>query len=103
MPQIDLHEQVQPEECHQIGQMPIELDPALQEFQQQNGSHGRPYLYEDCIGRDAYEGLDPQYLFDVLEEDLDVPAGLIQLRDRICCPGHFGWSGRQAACRYPGL
>lgn len=58
----------------------------LKILQQQNSDHGRPDLYEYGIGSSTNEGLDRLGLLDVLEEDLDVPAGLVKVSNGLCCP-----------------
>jgi hypothetical protein len=40
---------------------------------------GDPDLCFDCIGGSSEEGLDPQMLFDPLEEQFDLPAALVKL------------------------
>jgi hypothetical protein len=43
-----------------------------------------PDLNLDGVRRRTIEGLDPQVLFDQLEEELNLPAALVELGDDEC-------------------
>lgn len=57
-------------------------------------AYGDPYFRLDRIDRGAVEGLDPQILFDPLEEQFHLPATLVQLCDgqrrqsKVVCKEH---------------
>ena len=52
------------------------------------GADRDPYLGLHRIGRGAEERLDPQVLFDPLEEQLHLPAHLVELCDYVCGQRH---------------
>ena len=49
----------------------------MQEPDQQQGNPCCPNLDLERVGRSADEGFDPQVLFDALEEELYLPASLV--------------------------
>ena len=49
--------------------------------EQQIDANGNPDLGHDSVFRGAEEGLDLQVLLDPFEEQFDLPAGLVDLRD----------------------
>lgn len=44
--------------------------------------HGNPDLSEHGVGSSAEESFDLEVLFDALEEQLDLPAGFVDVHDR---------------------
>jgi len=60
------------------GRLAQELDVG----QHQIDTHRDPYLGHDSVFTGAHEGLDLEVLLDPFEEQLDLPAGLVDLSDR---------------------
>jgi hypothetical protein len=65
----------------------IEFEPLSDDRDEHVGADGDPYLRVDGVFRGAEEGLDSQVLLDPTKEQLDLPAGTIELND-----GHCGQS-----------
>ena len=83
-PQIPIGEQVIPQQRHEIGERPGDPRPELQVLQQQDRDQCCPNLDLEGVGRCPHERLDLEILLDCLEEDLDLPAILV---DRGDCRG----------------
>ena len=64
-----------------MGQRPGTTGFELEEFKQQDGNQCRPNLNMDGVGARADESLDQEILFQRFEEELDLPAFLIDRRD----------------------
>ena len=93
-------EQIHAQQGHQVGQAPAEARAQLQVAQQQHRDQCRPDLGLHRVGRGAHEGLDLQVLLEGLEEQLDLPAVLVDRGDG-AGPQADGWSGTRAHRRYP--
>src|SRR5258708_6115408 len=61
--------------------MPEGAGPQLQVFQQQHGDECCPDLDVQRVGAGAHKGFDAQILLQIAEEDFDLPAFSIDLRD----------------------
>ena len=61
-----------------------QMKPLFQDSHKQVDAKSHPDLDLDGIGRRAEEGLDPQVLLDPLEEQLDLPAQLEDVRHGLC-------------------
>jgi len=61
----------------QVGQRPSGTGAELQDLQDKHGDECCPNLYVNGVYADADEGFDPQTLLDGLEEELDLPAVLV--------------------------
>ncbi len=75
--QIAVGEEIHTQERDEIGQAPMEAGGQLQIAQQQHRDQRRPYLGSDRVRGGTDEGLDLQVLLDGLEEQLDLPAILV--------------------------
>jgi len=63
------------------------MKPFFQNGHKQVDAQSHPDLDLDGIGRRSIEGLDPQVLLDPLEEQLDLPAQLEDVRHGLCRDG----------------
>ena len=75
-------EEVHPQQGDQVRQRSREAGPQLQILEEQDGDQGRPDLDLEGIGAGPHEGLDLQVLLQGLEEQLDLPAILVDRGDR---------------------
>jgi hypothetical protein len=75
--QIAMGEYVHAQQRHEIRQAPAETGGQLQIAQQQHRAQCGPHLGLDRVRRGADEGLDLQVLFERFEEQLDLPAILV--------------------------
>ena len=80
-PHLAVDEQLLAQQGDEIGQAPAEAGAQLQVFEQQQGDQRGPYLDLQGVGAGADEGFDAQILLERLEEELDLPAALVDLRD----------------------
>jgi len=64
-------------------QAAINLAAELNPGQQQIGTHGDPNLGHDRVFGCANKGFDFQVLLDAFEEQFDLPAGLIDIGNRL--------------------
>ena len=79
--QIAMGEQIHAQQRHEISQTPAETGGQLQIAQQQHRDQCRPHLGLDRVCRGADEGFDLQVLLERLEEQLDLPAILVDRRN----------------------
>ena len=80
-PQIAVGEEVPPKKGYQVRERPVETGAELEVFQEQHGDQGRPDLDLQGIGARPNEGLDLQVLLQGLEEQLNLPAVLVDAGD----------------------
>ena len=73
---------VHPQQGDQIRKRPLLLGKELKVFQDQDGNQCCPNLDLDCIGAGTDKSLDLQVLLQRLEKDLNLPAVLIDGRNR---------------------
>ena len=66
------------EDCVEAG---VEIEALFEDGDKQVDRHGDPDLSFDGVLGGAIEALDAQVLLDPLEEQLDLPAALVQLGD----------------------
>ena len=81
LPEIAIGKEVEPEHRHQVRHRPGKGRPEFEDLQEQYGNEGRPELDMKGIHTGPDEGLDPQILFDRLEEDLNLPPVFVDGRD----------------------
>src|SRR5262249_832946 len=62
----------------------VQVEPLLDDRHQDVCTYGGPDLRLQRVGAGADERFDAQVLLDPLEEQLDVPAAAIQVRDCLC-------------------
>jgi hypothetical protein len=89
-PQLAMRKEVHPQQGDQVRQRPREAGPQLEVLEEQDGDQRRPDLDLEGIGAGPHEGLDLQVLFQGLEEQLDLPALLVERGDRRG-PAVVGW------------
>ncbi len=80
-PQVAIDEQLLAQQGGEIGQAPAEAGPPLQVFEQEQSDQGRPNLNLQGVGAGADKGFDAQVLLERLEEQLDLPALVVDLGD----------------------
>ncbi len=61
----------------------IEAEILFEDGHQDVHADGDPHLSLHGVDRRAVEGLDAQVLFDPLEEQLNVPPAVVELRDLV--------------------
>src|ERR1700730_6401603 len=77
-------EKPQAQNLQNLVQAPVELEFLLDDRDQDVGADGNPDLgLHGVLGR-AIKGFDAQMLLDPFEEQLHLPAALVQLRNRQC-------------------
>jgi len=79
-PQVTIRKQVPAQECHQIGERPLELGLELKVLDQQHGNQCCPNLDAEGILTGPHEGLDLQILLQSLEEEFDLPPVPVNCR-----------------------
>ena len=80
--QVSVDKELVSQQSHKIGQRPAERRQQLQVSQQKHCDQRRPDLRLHCVRAGSQEGLDLQVLLDRLEEQLDLPAVLVDGCDR---------------------
>lgn len=73
-------EYIDAEDLQYSGQVLAQAGGLIENGHQQVGAHRDPYLGLHGVLAGAVEGLDPEVLLDPFEEQLDLPAGLVDLR-----------------------
>ena len=81
VPQIAVAHEIETQERHQIREGPAQATFELQVAQQQHRNERGPHLNLERIGRSADKGFDLQVLLEGLEEQLDLPALLVNGSD----------------------
>src|SRR6266511_55927 len=81
-PEVPIREQVEAQQGDQIRERPAELGLELEIAEDEHRDQGRPDLDAESVGGGSDEGLDPQVLLEGLEEQLDLPALLVDRCDR---------------------
>src|SRR5213594_2543604 len=81
-PQIPMREEVHSQQRDQVRQGPSELRLQLEVLQDQHRDQRCPNLSLQRVGGSPDESLDLEILLERLEEQLDLPAVLVDLRDR---------------------
>jgi len=71
-PDVPIHEEVHPQQRHEIRQRPSKACLQLQVFEQQQRNQGGPDLRMECVGRRAHKCLHAQILFERLEQLTDI-------------------------------
>src|SRR6266545_4188032 len=81
-PEVPIREQVEAQQGDQVRERPAELGLELEIAEDEHRDQGRPDLDAESVGGGSDEGLDPQVLLEGLEEQLDLPALLVDRCDR---------------------
>ena len=81
-PQVPVGKEVVAQHRYQVRKRPLELRPVLQVLQNQNRNQCCPNLDQERIRGGSHKGLDLEVLLDRLEKDLDLPAILVDGRNR---------------------
>jgi hypothetical protein len=88
-PKIPMRKEIKAQKSHEIRERPGEPGTQLQVAQQQHGDQCCPNLSLDGVGAGSHEGLDLEVLFESLEEQLNLPAILVDGCDRRRCQVHM--------------
>src|SRR5438309_7048500 len=80
-PQVTIRKQIHPEQRDEIGQGPAERGFELQVLEHEQRDQSRPDLNMQRVGRGPYERLHSEILLEGLEQQLDLPACLVDPRD----------------------
>ena len=76
-----MREEIHPQERDEIRQRPAKAGAQLQVLEQQDGDERGPHLDLQGVGAGPHEGLDLQVLLQRFEEQLDLPALLVERRN----------------------
>ena len=87
-PQIPMGKEIHPQESHQIRKRPSKSRTDLKVSKQKHGNQCCPNLGFHGIRARTHKGLDFEVLFQILKEDLNLPAVFINGGDGRSSPIH---------------
>ncbi len=79
--QLPVGKEVEAKHARQVGQRPVGLGEVMQPFEQEQGDQGCPNLDPQGVFAGTHEGLHGQVLLQGFEEQLDLPAFLVDGSD----------------------